>query len=109
MNELFKMSLDEKYFEKRMTANTKDETEIVEERLKNIEKQIQNLLTALAEGLITKEIKEKIKSLENEKKKIEKKIKSEKKKELNLKNFKEKIYNLHEVWDELQFNESEVY
>ncbi len=105
LNELFKMSLDEKYFEKRMTTNATNDMQIAEERQKEIEKQIQNLLGVLAEGFITKEIKEKIKSLENEKKKLEKQIQKKKKQESNLKVFKEKIYNLHEIWDSLDFNE----
>lgn len=105
MDEIFKMSLDEKYFEKRMTTNTTDEIGIAEERKKDIEKQIQNLLSVLAEGLITKEIKEKIKSLEDERKRLEKQINKGKKNQSNLKNFKEKIYNLHEIWNDLPFNE----
>lgn len=105
IEELFKMSLDEKYFDKRMTSNTQDEIKIVAERKKEIEKQIQNLLAVLAEGLITEEIKDKIKSLEAEKKRLEKQINQKQKKDSNLKNLKEKIYNLHEIWDDLSFNE----
>lgn len=105
MDEIFKMSLDEKYFEKRMTSNTTNEIEIAENRLKDIDKQIKNLLSVLAEGLITEEIKNKIKSLENEKNKLEKQIKKKRKNQSNLTSFKEKIYNLHEIWNDLPFNE----
>ncbi len=105
MDEIFKMSLDDKYFDKRMTNNTQDEIQIAKERKKEIEKQIQNLLAVLAEGLITSEIKDKIKSLEDERKRLEKQINNKKKNDSNLKNLKEKIYNLHEVWDDLPFNE----
>lgn len=105
LEELFKMSLDEKYFEKRMTTNTTNEIEIAEERKKEVEKQLQNLLSVLAEGIVTKEIKDKVKSLDAERKKLDNQIKKRKKKEIDYKNFKEKIYNLHEVWDDLEFNE----
>ena len=105
LEELFKMSLDEKYFEKRMTTNTTNEIEIAEERKKEVEKQLQNLLSVLAEGIVTKEIKDKVKSLDAERKKLDNQIKKRKKKEIDYKNFKEKIYNLHVVWDDLEFNE----
>lgn len=103
--ELFKMSLDENYFDKRMTGNNEDSLAISENRKKEIEKQIQNLLGVLAEGFITQEIKDKIRELENEKKRLIKQINNKKKKENNLKNFKDKICNLHEVWENLSFEE----
>ena len=105
MDELFKLSLDDNYFDKRMTSNIHDEVKIAQERKKEIEKQIQNLLSVLAEGIITEEIKSKIKELEDEKKRIVKQIELRSKKEINMKNFKEKIYNLHEVWNDLSFSE----
>jgi len=105
LQELFKMSLDESYFDKRMSGSLEDTQVVTENRLKDVEKQISNLLSVLAEGFITEEIKTKIRSLESEKKKLINKINKTKKKEVNLKNFKEKIYNLHEVWDDLSFEE----
>ena len=105
LNELFKLSLDERYFDKRMTSDMEDTQALNESRLKGTEKQIQNLLGLLAEGFITQEIKAKVRDLENEKKKLIRKINNNKKKETNLKNFKSKISNLHEIWEDLSFNE----
>lgn len=105
LDELFKMSLDDTYFDKRMTGNLEDTQVISENRLKEVQKQIANLLGVLAEGLITDEIRTKIKDLENEKKKLINKINKNKRKETNLKTFRNKISNLHEVWDDLSFSE----
>ena len=105
LNELFKLSLDDNYFDKRMTDNIKDSEEFAERRLKEIDKQIENLVSALAEGYFTNEIRDKMKNLEDEKKRIEKIINNKKKKDISIKNFKDKIENLHEVWNDLSFQE----
>lgn len=105
LNELFKLSLDEKYFDKRMTNDIEDTQALTESKLRETDKQIKNLLGLLAEGFITQEIKQKIRELENEKKRLLRKLNSNKKKETTLKNFKNKIENLHEIWNDLSFNE----
>ena len=105
LQELFKMSLDENYFDKRMTSNMENSIEMIENRKKEVEKQIQNLLNVLAEGFITLEIKDKIKELEIEKRKLIRQIEQKEKKENNLKNFRDKICNLHEIWGDLPFEE----
>ena len=105
LEELFKLSLDETYFDKRMTRNLEDVETVQQNRLKDVEKQINNLLGLLAEGFITAEIKNKIRGLEKEKKNLVTKLNKLKKKENSIKIFKDKISNLHEVWYDLSFEE----
>lgn len=105
LDELFKLSLDDRYFDKRMADNIEDTQKITEDKLKEVNKQIQNLVRVLSEGIFTVEIKEKVKSLESEKKKLEKKLHNNKKKEIGMQKMKSKIMNLNEVWDDLSYEE----
>ena len=105
LDELFKLSLDDNYFDKRMSDNVEDTQKITEDKLKEVNKQIQNLVRVLSEGFFTVEIKTKIKSLENEKKKLEKKLLNNKKKEIGMQKMKSKIMNLNEVWGDLSYEE----
>ncbi len=105
LKELFKLSLDDKFFESKMTSNMEDADSVIEKRLKDINDQITNIVLVISQGLLVEQLKEKIVGLENEKNKLEKMLNNKKKKQSNLKQFREKIQNLKDVWDSMSKEE----
>ena len=105
LEELFKMSLDIDLFKKTFniaTVNVKNE---LKARLKEIKKQINNLLNFIASGIAVEETNKKITELEKEKKMIEEKLISSDQKEKDNKVSLNMITSLKTTWFDMDFDE----
>lgn len=101
LKELFKLSLDEEYFNSKITNEVTDVSDFQIERVKEIDRQITNLLDFIANGIAIHETKEKIEKLQKEKENIVKIQTDKSKQEKKVQNFKKKINNISEIWYEL--------
>ena len=105
LEELFKMSLDIDLFKKTFniaTVNVKNE---LKARLKEIKKQINNLLNFIASGIAVEETNKKITELEKEKMIIEEKLISSDQKEKDNKVSLNMITSLKTTWFDMDFDE----
>ena len=105
LDNIFKMGLDNSLFKNNydlVNINIKSE---FKNRIKQINKQIENLVLALSKGIAINETSKKIKELEEEKRKIEEQINLNND-DKNTKNNSCKIVkNLQSIWDYMTFEE----
>lgn len=105
LEELFKMNLDLNLFKKTFNITTVNIKKEYKQRLEEIKKQINNLLTNIASGIAVEETNNKIKELGKEKEIIEEKLIESDQKEKDNKASLKMIKNLKVIWFDMDFDE----
>ncbi len=104
LEQLFEMSLDENKFNETFDLSCANVQEELIARLDKIQRQIDNLVNFISEGLAVDDIKKKMDELVAERENITKQLEEEKQKEKKPESY-EKIRNLSLVWNQMDFNE----
>lgn len=104
LKNLFAMDIDENKFKQTFGLSKIDKEEELKARLEKINKQLDNLVGFIADGILINETKEKIGHLVKERKQVEETLETIKK-EQKLNTTFTSIKNLSVVWDYMSFEE----
>ncbi len=101
VGELFKMSLDPDRIISQNELSGNSEQERLKKRIEENDKKISNLLNFIAKGIAVEETEAKISALSDENIALKEKLTHSAKIKTNLRNFREKITGLSDVWNDL--------
>lgn len=105
LEQLFSMSLDEKLFNSTFNIATVNVLNELKDRKERINRQIENLINFISNGIAVEETSKKIKELEKEKTNIEEKIKNSEQREKANKVAFEMVKSLKSTWMYMTFEE----
>ena len=105
INDLIAMSLDENKFRHNMNISEITLMDAKKDRLKEIDKQLSNLINFISDGIDIPIAKEKIKKLQEEKEILQRELSKDKKQERKKENMKNTISNLSDAWNTMSFYE----
>lgn len=108
LEQIFLMSLDEKKLDNTFSLANVSEIDELQNRLAGIVKQIENLLTFIAEGIDIIEIRDKLKSLQEEREKIEKELSEAKTNNEKIESTKNMVLSLRTFWNMMTFEEQRL-
>lgn len=104
LENLFSMSLDETKFKETFNLSKIDKEEEIKSRLEKLNKQLDNLIGFIADGILVDKTKEKIEKLVEERKQVEESLENIKK-DQRVNRIFESIKTLGEVWNYMSFEE----
>ena len=105
IKDLISMSLDENKFRHNMNISLITYIDAKKERLKEIDKQLNNLINSISEGIDLNLVKDKIKELQSEKEKIQEELSEDNKRIKKKESVKKAITNLNDAWRNMNFQE----
>ena len=105
IKDLIAMSLDENKFRHNMNISEITIMDAKRERLKEIDKNLNNLINSISEGIELNLVKDKIKELQQEKERIQIELSEDNKKIKKKENIKNTINNLSDAWNNMTFHE----
>ena len=105
INDLIAMSLDENKFRHNMNISEVTLMDAKKDRIKEIDKQLNNLINSIKEGIDLNLVKDKIKELQIEKENIQEELSEDNKRIKKKENIKKTINNLSDAWENLSFQE----
>ncbi len=105
LEQLFSMSLDENLFNSTFNIATVNVLNELKDRKERINRQIENLINFISNGIAVEETSKKIKELEKEKTNIEEKIKNSEQREKANKVAFEMVKSLKSTWMYMTFEE----
>lgn len=108
LEQIFLMSLDEKKLDNTFSLANVSEIDELQNRLAGIVKQIENLLNFIAEGIDIIEIRDKLKSLQEEREKIEKELSEAKTNNEKIESTKNMVLSLRTFWNMMTFEEQRL-
>lgn len=108
LEQIFLMSLDEKKLDNTFSLANVSEIDELQNRLTGIVKQIENLLNFIAEGIDIIEIRDKLKSLQEEREKIEKELSEAKTNNEKIESTKNMVLSLRTFWNMMTFEEQRL-
>ncbi len=108
LEQIFLMSLDEKKLDNTFSLANVSEIDELQNRLTGIVKQIGNLLNFIAEGIDIIEIRDKLKSLQEEREKIEKELSEAKTNNEKIESTKNMVLSLRTFWNMMTFEEQRL-
>ena len=108
LEQIFLMSLDEKKIDNTFSLANVSEIDELQNRLTGIVKQIGNLLNFIAEGIDIIEIRDKLKSLQEEREKIEKELSEAKTNNEKIESTKNMVLSLRTFWNMMTFEEQRL-
>lgn len=108
LEQIFLMSLDEKKLDNTFSLANVSEIDELQSRLTSIVKQIENLLNFIAEGIDIIEIRDKLKSLQEEREKIEKELSEAKTNNEKIESTKNMVLSLRTFWNIMTFEEQRL-
>jgi len=108
LEQIFLMSLDEKKIDNTFSLANVSEIDELQNRLTSIVKQIGNLLNFIAEGIDIIEIRDKLKSLQEEREKIEKELSEAKTNNEKIESTKNMVLSLRTFWNMMTFEEQRL-
>ncbi len=105
LEQLFSMSLDENLFRETFNITTVNVIAELNERKEKIDKQIENLINFISNGVAVDETRKKIKELEDERENIKSKIKNSEQRESANKVAFETVKSISSTWNYMTFEE----
>ena len=105
LEQLFAMSLDENLFRETFNISAVNVVQELKDRYEKINKQIDNLLSVIANGVAVEETSKKIKELENERREIQEQLEKSNQNENNNKVAFEVVKSLRVTWNLMTFEE----
>ncbi len=108
LEQIFLMSLDEKKLDNTFSLANVSEIDELQNRLTGIVKQTENLLNFIAEGIDIIEIRDKLKSLQEEREKIEKELFEAKTNNEKIESTKNMVLSLRTFWNMMTFEEQRL-
>lgn len=108
LEQIFLMSLDEKKLDNTFSLVNVSEIDELQNRLTGIVKQIENLLNFIIEGIDIVEIRDKLKSLQEEREKIQKVLDDAKTNNEKIESTKNMVLNLRTFWNMMTFEEQRL-
>lgn len=108
LEQIFLMSLDEKKLENTFSLANVSEIDELQDRLTGIVKQIENLLNFIAEGIDIVEVKDKLKSLQEEREKILNELNEAKTNNEKIESTKNMVLSLRTFWNLMPFEEQRI-
>lgn len=108
LEQIFLMSLDEKKLDNTFSLANVSEIDELQNRLTGIVKQIENLLTFIAEGIDIIEIRDKLKSLQEEREKIQRELSEAKTNNEKIESKKNMVLSLRTFWNMMTFEEQRL-
>lgn len=108
LEQIFLMSLDEKKLDNTFSLVNVSEIDELQNRLTGIVKQIENLLIFIAEDIDIIEIRDKLKSLKEEREKIQRELSEAKKNNEKIESTKNMLLNLRTFWNMMTFEEQRL-
>lgn len=105
VDDLIAMSLDENKFRHNMNISEITIIDAKKDRVKEIDKQLNNLINSISEGIDLNLVKDKINELQIEKESIQKELSEDNKKIKKKENIKSTIKNLSDAWEDMTFQE----
>lgn len=108
LEQIFEMSLDEKKLNDTFLVANVNEVDELQNRLNGIVKQIENILNCVAEGIDIPEIKDKLKSLQEEREKIENELSNAKNNNEQIETTKNMVLSIKSFWNLMTFEEQRL-
>lgn len=108
LEQIFLMSLDEKKLDNTFSLANVSEIDELQNRLTGIVKQIENLLNFIAEGIDIIEIRDKLKSLQEEREKIQRELSEAKTNNEKIESTKNMVLSLRTFWNMMTFEEQRL-
>lgn len=108
LEQIFLMSLDEKKLDNTFSLANVSEIDELQNRLTGIVKQIENLLNFIAEGIDIIEIRDKLKSLQEEREKIQRELSEAKINNEKIESTKNMVLSLRTFWNMMTFEEQRL-
>ena len=108
LEQIFLMSLDEKKLDNTFSLANVSEIDELQNRLTGIVKQIENLLNFIAEGIDIIEIRDKLKSLQEEREKIQRELSEAKTNNEKIESTKNMVLSLRTFWNIMTFEEQRL-
>lgn len=108
LEQIFLMSLDEKKLDNTFSLANVSEIDELQNRLTDIVKQIENLLNFIAEGIDIIEIRDKLKSLQEEREKIQRELSEAKTNNEKIESTKNMVLSLRTFWNMMTFEEQRL-
>lgn len=108
LEQIFLMSLDEKKLEDTFSLANVSEIDELQDRLTGIVKQIENLLNFIADGINIVEVKDKLKSLQEEREKILNELNEAKTNNEKIESTKNMVLSLRTFWNMMTFEEQRL-
>lgn len=108
LEQIFLMSLDEKKLDNTFSLANVSEIDELQKRLTGIVKQIENLLNFIVEGIDIIEIRDKLKSLQEEREKIQKELDEAKTNNEKIESTKNMVLSLRTFWNMMTFEEQRL-
>lgn len=108
LEQIFLMSLDEKKLDNTFSLANVNEIDELQNRLTGIVKQIENLLNFITEGIDIIEVREKLKSLQEEREKIQKELEEAKTNNEKIESTKNMVLSLRTFWNMMTFEEQRL-
>lgn len=108
LEQIFLMSLDEKKLDNTFSLANVSEIDELQNRLTDIVKQIENLLNFIAEGIDIIEIRDKLKSLQEEREKIQRELEEAKTNNEKIESTKNMVLSLRAFWNMMTFEEQRL-
>ena len=108
LEQIFEMSLNEKKLNNTFLISNFNEFDELKNRLNSIVKQIENILNWVVEGIDIPEIKDKLKSLQEEREKIEMELSNAKNNNGKIEATKNMVLSLRTFWNLMTFEEQRL-
>lgn len=108
LEQIFLISLDEKKLDKTVSLAKVSEIDELQNRLTGIVKQIENLLNLIADGIDIIEIRDKLKSLQEEREKIKNELSKAKTNNKKIESTKNRVLSLRTFWNMMTFEEQRL-